>query len=122
MIVPINSLNDFISELKKILTENDDYSVYFRGQNNSYLKKEPISVTSLITNLKPPIYRYPQWIKAEDMIFRDAILSNPDEFISEHSTFEKLVKMQHYKVPTRLLDLTTNALMALYFACEERED
>ena len=27
--------------------------------------------------------------------------------------------MQHYGVPTRILDLTTNALVALYFACEE---
>lgn len=28
--------------------------------------------------------------------------------------------MQHYGVPTRVLDLTTNALIALYFACNEK--
>ncbi len=27
--------------------------------------------------------------------------------------------MQHYSLPTRLLDLTANPLMALYFACGE---
>ena len=32
------------------------------------------------------------------------------------STFDKLTKMRHYKIPNRLLDVTFDTLCALYFA------
>lgn len=43
----------------------------------------------------------------------------PAEFDYRMSTFDMLVKMQHYELPTRLLDITENPLVALYFASLE---
>ncbi len=50
------------------------------------------------------------------------LLKAPYEFISINNDFEIMTKYQHYGMCTRLLDLNTNPLVALYFACEEYGD
>ena len=46
----------------------------------------------------------------------------PNIFHRDLSPVELLSLLQHYGIPTRLLDITENALVALYFACNKNED
>lgn len=60
--------------------------------------------------------------KNENLIVRELISAHPYEFESDKTMFDRLVRMQHYQLPTRLLDVTINPLVALWFATELYKD
>ena len=101
----IESVSDFLNEIKGIKNKSG-YTLFYRGHSDKNYE------------LKPSIYRNKKFIENEHKIYRETIAKVPYEFNGK-STIESLALMQHYGVPTRILDLTTNALVALYFACEE---
>ena len=69
--------------------------------------------------MTPSLFRSPETAEREDAIYKQTLIEYPMDFYNSRSHFEKLVKMQHYQICTRLLDLTTNPLVALFFACED---
>ncbi|MEX2411791.1 MAG: FRG domain-containing protein [Candidatus Paceibacterota bacterium] len=94
-----------------IAIENEsDYEFYYRGHTNENYR------------LIPSIYRNEGWITNENRMFRELVIKCPEDFKNLETTFQMLVKMQHYKLPTRLLDLTGNPLIALYYACQQSQD
>lgn len=100
----IRSISDLVQILKDLGEPEPGKTRFFRGQAGEWA-------------LLPGIYRKPYLIENEDKIIKDALTNCPDDFSPNDTLFEKLVKLQHYGYATRLLDLTTNALVALYFAC-----
>lgn len=70
--------------------------------------------------LLPSLGRYKDLSDGQEYNLVKNLLSlRPEAFINLNSNFEILSKMQHYELPTRLLDFTTNPLIALFFACSE---
>lgn len=53
-------------------------------------------------------------------MIKEVIHNNTKEF--EMSRFDILAKLQHFGFPTRLLDVSSNPLVALYFACSDKNE
>ncbi|MBW2942147.1 FRG domain-containing protein [Zhongshania aquimaris] len=108
----IGSIKTFIERLEKLELDTPSDSVYYFRGHSDY---EGFKLT-------PSIYRETEWINNEHRMYREIIMKCPNDFSQIKTAFEKLVKMQHYSLPTRLLDLTANPLAALFFAVNENLD
>ncbi len=67
--------------------------------------------------LQPRLFWDKRHAEHEGHLFREIQVLCPADFDGDSSALEMLVRMQHYSLPTRLLDITSNPLIALYFAC-----
>lgn len=63
-----------------------------------------------------------QFMPSEDRLCKELLIAHHDEFQSDQYCFDRLVRMQHYGLPTRLLDISGNPLVALFFACSCKPD
>lgn len=107
--IAVNSVAEFIENVVKV-NKADGTETFYRG----HADKDWV--------LLPSIFRTPNGIANEHLLFRDMVARLPQSFSDCKSALDYLVQMQHYELPTRLLDVTTNPLVALYFACQPAGD
>ena len=105
--VSVDSIDTF---LKQIISDNIDLkekgiNTYYRGQLAHW-------------DINPSLYREKMWVKKETELNASILCDRPNDFQNCKSSFDKLVKLKHYNQPSRLMDLTTNPLVALFFACD----
>lgn len=88
---------------------------FFRGHGDAHYELTP----SLLRKWDNGDW---QFMPSEDRLCKELLIAHHDEFQGDQYCFDRLVRMQHYGLPTRLLDISGNPLVALFFACSCRPD
>lgn len=108
--IKVNELTSYLEEISDIRAEikqkGENKRLFSRGQEN------------INWDIQPTVFRG-SLLKDESKMIQKAYARNPSEFRNYVSPFERLTKLQHYGLSTRLLDVTLNPMVALYFACQD---
>jgi FRG domain len=104
---PPQTLTEFIEAFAEYSSSTEDLKCY-RGQRDAAWHN--------VAGIFRPDLK--ELLKNEKRAVRDLISVHPSEFAPDETMFDRLVRMQHFGLPTRLLDVSLNALVALYFATD----
>ncbi len=115
----INSVSDVLEVTNYLNSSNNTAKRYIESKMSRFFRGQ----SNYEWNLSPALYRIDpktneSLFNREKVLIWEAMNKFPEEF-EGLDKFSILVKLQHYGMKTRLLDLTENPLVALYFACNE---
>lgn len=98
-----------LEELKRLLSRYEACypgGLYFRGESRNY------------PSMMPSVERNPEFLVHEPELYQESVSTHQ----LSGDIITNLARLQHYGVPTRLIDLTVDVRYALYFACESNDD
>jgi hypothetical protein len=107
----LTPLTDFITRVTDYARVENRFKCY-RGQRDSSWKNLP-------GLLRPELKKLEE---NEKRAIRDLMSVHPHEFVTDETMFDRLVRMQHFGLSTRLMDVSLNPLVALYFATDPGPD
>ena len=99
----ITSVADLIDVAESL--NSSEAQLFYRGQEDHSYK------------LIPSVYRRAEFTAHESSMLRDLMTRRPHDFANATSALDQIVFARHHDLPTRLLDITENPLVSLYFAC-----
>ena len=102
----VGCVEDYITAIGELNNKYKNQEHFFRG--HYYYKYQ----------LVPSLFRKPKFFNNESDIYMDFKTQFYNE-LSNKKYIEILTTMQHYRMPTRLLDTTSNPLVALFMACDK---
>lgn len=122
------TLSEFITQLSAVEKERNQFDVEqciiprsanpFGGTVNLYRGEGNASKPMIPSLYKTCGTEFPKPGQHEQDLIRAFTYQFPEVFDSEHpKSFQNLARLRHYGVPVRLMDVTTDPLVALYFAC-----
>lgn len=112
----IKTLDEYVNQICLLMHNIEDERItddrnilLFRGHSNTSYRLEP-SIARIVSPAK-------SLLQCERELISTAKRKFPQLFERDQEPLELLANLQHYGIPTRLLDVTENAFVALYFAC-----
>lgn len=113
---------EIVAEAMRIVAEDRvscpgeaDAEYFFRGESMNYHHRGD-ETAPLETDFPCYLYQNQGFIDHERDLYQEALRYNVISFEQDKTMVDRLTRMQHYRLPTRFADISTNMLLAAFFA------